>query len=78
MSIPAVVTDGISKILSMAGFTDEMKLELFPLARNTIMMRVENIGDIFNTGHVTYQLVNIDLLASSIFELANGYPIAHD
>ena len=62
----------------MAGFSNEMKLELFPLARNTIMMRVENIADIFNSGHITYQLVDIDFLASNIFELANGYPINHD
>jgi len=55
-----------------------MKLELFPLARNTIMMRVENIGDIFNTGHITYQLIDINFLASSVFELANGYSISGD
>jgi len=26
-----------------------MKLEIFPLAKNSIMLRVENIGDIFDT-----------------------------
>ena len=78
MSIPGIVTDGLDKILAMTGFTSEMKLELFPLARNTIMMRVENIADIFNSGHIVYQMVDIDLLASSIFELANGYSICHD
>ena len=78
MNIPRIVTDGFDKILAMTGFTSEMKLELFPLARNTIMMRVENIADIFNSGHIVYQMVDIDLLASSIFELANGYSIGHD
>jgi hypothetical protein len=40
------------------------------------MMRVENIGDIFNTnGKVTYQNVDINYLAASLFELVNGYSI---
>jgi hypothetical protein len=41
------------------------------------MMRVENIGDIFNTnGKVTYQNVDIDYLAANLFDLVNGYPIS--
>jgi len=49
-----------------------MKLELFPLGRNSIMMRVENIGDIFNTQSVlNYQTVKIYDLAIGLFELVN-------
>jgi len=49
-----------------------MKLELFPLGRNSIMMRVENIGDIFNTqGVLNYQQVKIYDLAVGLFELVN-------
>jgi len=49
-----------------------MKLELFTLGRNSIMMRVENIGDIFNTqGVLNYQHVKIYDLAVGLFELMN-------
>ena len=73
MRIPRVVSEGLDAILSAAGFTSEMKLELFTLGRNSLMMRVENIGDIFNSnGKVTYQNVDIDYLAASLFELVNG------
>lgn len=73
MRIPRVVSEGLNSILSVAGFTSEMKLELFTLGRNSLMMRVENIGDIFNSnGKVTYQNVDIDYLAASLFELVNG------
>jgi hypothetical protein len=53
-----------------------MKLELFPLGRNSIMMRIENIGDIFNTqGVLTYQTVKIYDLAIGLFELVNDSTI---
>ena len=55
------------------GFTTEMKLELFTMGRNSIIMRVENIGDIFNTnGVVDYETVNIKSLAYDLFILMNG------
>ena len=77
MRIPRVVSEGLNAILGAAGFTSEMKLELFTLGRNCLMMRVENIGDIFNTnGKVTYQNVDIDYLAANLFDLVNGYPIS--
>jgi len=79
MRIPRIVSEGLDAVLSSAGFTSEMKLELFTLGRNNIMMRVENIGDIFNTnGQVTYQTVDIDYLATSLFDLVNGYPISSE
>ena len=77
MRIPRVVSEGLDAILGAAGFTSEMKLELFTLGRNCLMMRVENIGYIFNTnGKVTYQNVDIDYLAANLFDLVNGYPIS--
>ena len=76
MRIPRIVSEGLDSVLRSAGFTSEMKLELFTLGKNSLMMRVENIGDIFNTnGKVTYQNVDIDYLAASLFELVNGYSI---
>lgn len=48
----------------MNGMTSEMKLEMFTLGRNSILLRVENIGDIFDSnGEVIYQTVNIKELA---------------
>ena len=77
MRIPRIISEGLDSVLSAAGFTSEMKLELFTLGRNSLMMRVENIGDIFNTkGKVTYQNVDIQYLAVGLFELVNGYPIS--
>ena len=37
------------------------------------MMRVENIGDIFNSkGQLTFQVVDLHHLTSGLFELVNG------
>ena len=59
-------------MLKNAGFNNLMKLELFTLGKNSIMMRVENIGDIFNTqGVLNYQHVKIYDLAIGLFELVN-------
>jgi hypothetical protein len=53
-----------------------MKLELFTLGRNSIMMRVENIGDIFNTkGVLNYEHVMIYDLAVGLYELVNDSTI---
>lgn len=77
MRNPRIVNEGIDLVLSTAGFTNEMKLELFTLGKNSIMMRVENIGDIFNSkGKVTFQKVDIDHLAAGLFKVVNGYAIA--
>ena len=60
MRIPRIISEGLEAVLAVSGFTSEMKLELFTLGRNSIMMRVENIGDIFNTqGEVSYQTIDI-------------------
>jgi len=41
-----------------------MKLEMFTMGRNEILIRVENIADIFNSaGEVVYQQINIKELA---------------
>lgn len=43
------------------------------------MMRVENIGDIFNTkGEVSYQTIDIVKLSTELFDLVNGFPISTD
>jgi len=61
-------------VLKFAGFTNEMKLELFTLGRNNLMMRIENIGDIFNTnGQLSYQNINVEYLAAGLFDLVNNW-----
>jgi len=58
------LTSGLDSLLKANGFNREMKLELFTMGRNSILIRVENIGDIFNSeGEVIYQQVNIKELA---------------
>ena len=38
-----------------------MKVELFAMGANQLLMRVENIADVFDSnGEVIYQQVNID------------------
>ena len=42
-------------MLKECGFTAEMKLEMFTLGRNKIMLRVENIADTIDSdGKVVY------------------------
>ena len=49
---------------------------MFPLDLNAIMLRIENIGDLFNSkGQVQYQTINMLQLASGLFESVNGYQI---
>ena len=74
MRIPRIVSEGLEIVLSESGFTNEMKLELFPMGRNAIMMRIENIGDIFNTnGELTYQTIEVEMLAAGLFDLVNYF-----
>ena len=66
-------------LLVESGFTNEMKLEMFPLAHNSIMLRLENIGDIFDTnGKINYQVVDVQGLASGLFELVNGFKVGSE
>jgi hypothetical protein len=54
-----------------------MKLELFAVARNEIMMRIENIADLHDIQTQSKTpFVNVVLLASKLYEIANGYKIS--
>jgi len=60
-------------LLRDSGFNSEMKLELFTMGRNSLLMRVENIADTFNTnGVVVFQAVDINKLTNGLFTLMNG------
>jgi hypothetical protein len=71
--VSPIISDGLDALLKANGFTNEMKLELFSMGRLSVMMRVENIGDIFNTnGQVTSAQVNLEQLAKDLFVMMNG------
>ena len=53
------------------GFTSEMKIELFSMARLSVLMRVENIADIFNS-ELESQTVNLKQFAKDLFVMMNG------
>ena len=49
-----------------------MKLELFPIAKNSVMLRIENIADTFNSnGELIYQTIDMDILTEGLYYLAN-------
>ena len=49
-----------------------MKLEIFMIARNEIMLRVENIADIYNSnGGVQVQTVNLETVIRGLWDLSN-------
>jgi hypothetical protein len=54
-----------------------MKLELFTMGRNCIMMRVENIGDIFNS-QLNFSVIDVKELSKGLFNLMNGDDIKFD
>lgn len=59
-------------MLAGANFTSNIKMELFTLGRNSIMIRLENIGDIFDSqGEVIYQTIDMDFLTTGLFNLVN-------
>lgn len=64
-------------LLKNCGFTSENKLEMFTMGRNSILMRVENIGDIYDSnGEVTYGAIKIQALADGLYTLMNNNMIA--
>lgn len=63
----------MSEGLVLDGFTSEMKLELFTLSRNSILMRVENIGDMFDSDYeLIWETVDIAGVADQLFTSVNG------
>jgi len=69
--VPAVVKGELGKSLARNGLTSEMKFELYPMGANQILMRIENLADLFD-GELQYQQVNVHQLAKEIFMIANN------
>ena len=66
-----IVSEGLDSLLKTVGITSEMKLELFTMGRNSIMMRIENIGDIFDS-ELNFSLINVSELSNGLFKLMNS------
>ena len=50
-----------------------MKLELYPTGANSVLMRIENIADTFDSdGQLEYETVDVQGLADDLFALANN------
>lgn len=56
--MPALVKGELGKSLVANGLSPEMKFELYPMGVNQILMRIENIGDLFD-GELQYEEVNV-------------------
>ena len=50
---------GYEDLMQAAGFTSEMKLEMFMLGRNSILTRLENIADLYTSPELTAQTVDL-------------------
>jgi hypothetical protein len=50
-----------------------MKVEMFVMARNSLLMRVENIGDIYDNDSVVVQSpINMQALADGLYKMVNN------
>jgi hypothetical protein len=72
-SVPEIVASGLARAFKANGINDQMKLEIFTEGPNSILMRIENIADAFDSnGEVISQTVNVQGLARQLYEVANG------
>jgi hypothetical protein len=68
-----MVSQGLDALLKENGFKEQVKLELFILGRNKILMRIANIGDAFNTNDIVVpHSIDIQGLADGLYKLVNG------
>lgn len=71
--LPRIVKGDLGKLLHENGMTDEMKLSLYAMGANQVLMRIENIADTFDSnGQVIFQTVNVAQIAKDLFHIANN------
>jgi len=71
-NVSGVVKGAIGQALKANGLTSEMKMELYAMGANELIMRIENIADTFDTeGGLIYETVNVQGLCESLFMIAN-------
>jgi hypothetical protein len=68
---PLIQNDFVN-LLTKSGFTDEVKLQLFPRDKHHILLRITHIGDPYDTKN-SLKHVKIDLmhLVTGLYELVN-------
>lgn len=71
------VSSMYAELLRTTGFDDMMKLELFIIDKNSILMRIENMGDLFDSkdpaSHdITMKKIYLETLAKGLYTLVNG------
>lgn len=72
-NLGGAIDAGFAELLHQTGFTDQSKLELFTMGRDSLLMRIENIMDIFdNAGEVQYVKIKLNELALGLYTLVNG------
>jgi hypothetical protein len=62
---------GLDSLFEDIRITNEMKVEMFPLARNSIMVRFENIGDLYTSSKIAEQNIDVDQFSRQLFALVN-------
>jgi hypothetical protein len=73
VQVSASVTSAWKDALSKNGFSAEMKLDLYATGANSMLMRIENLADTFDSnGKVIHQSVDVQGLAESLFAIANN------
>ena len=71
-NVPHMVKGSIGKVYRDNGINDQMKVELFAMGANQLLMRVENIADVFDSkGEVIYTEVNVFDIARQLYALSN-------
>lgn len=78
-NLGGAIDSGFAELLKSTGFTDQSKLELFTMGKDSLFMRVENIMDIFDTnGEVQYIKIKLNQLAHGLYTLVNGLDTNED
>jgi hypothetical protein len=62
----------LNSVLTNANSNDYVKVSLFPIKKNVISLRIENIGDLFDAAVDTPLQVDIHSLAEQLFIGVNG------
>lgn len=73
-----VVSSGFEAVYAEAGVDERMKVETFIEDRNSILLRLENLADIFDSnGQLVYKSVNLQTLAEKLYEFANNNEVTN-
>jgi len=67
-----LVSSGFEAAYASAGVDKRMKVETFINGKNSVLIRLENLNDVFDSnGQVLYKSVNLQTLAEQLYMFAN-------